>query len=682
MSYLYPFFLFALLFLAIPILVHLFNFKRYKTVYFSNVQLLKLIKQESKKKSRLKQLLILLFRILAIAALVFAFSQPYIRLSNRKTNQAKQVVAISIDNTFSMKAEGEKGQLLEGAKLKAIEIASSYRVGTQFLLQTFDLLPQHQFLLNKEQLIQEVTAIKESSRSPKFSDLYSRTIQLLSTSAKKTEKTLYVLSDFQKSNFDMESVQPDSSVYTYLLPFKTVKTNNLLIDSCWFEVPGKKINQHEKLFVRIRNRSDQAYQNIPIRLTINDSLKALSNTNIAGQEESTIELNYTNKSEGIQLCKIELDDYPIIYDNSYFLSYQVHEKLHALGIYNPHNNGSEYLKTLLADDEMIGYDESPESNVQVSQLNNYQCIFLINNQKISSGFKSELTSFVKKGGTLVVFPNRMANYEEYNSLLNSIGGKSITVFDTTSMSLSEINYSHDLYREVFKKQENEADLPVIKGHAIFADQMLKPETSLLKFRNGKSALSTHHFGNGVIYSFAFPLDKMNVNFIRHVIFVPTVYNMILQGGAHQIYSYFTYNEESITLNNDLKSDMLKIINLQTNEEFLSSLRVTASGHQQLILDELPKDAGHFLIKDGDQAIMSISFNYPRTESEPEFYTEGELLSLVQSDKFEQTQLIESSSAAFSEILQDLNNGKQLWKYFVVLALIFLLCEMIIIRFWK
>lgn len=682
MSYLYPFFLFALLLIAIPVIIHLFNFKRYKTVYFSNVQLLKLIKQESKKKSQLKQLLILLSRIMAIATLVFAFSRPYIPNNNRTTNEARQVVSVYIDNTFSMKAEGERGQLLEDAKLKAIEIANSYKIGTQFIIQTSEFLPQHQFLFNKEQFIQEVTAIKESSSSPKFSDLYSQTTRILSTSGKKTNKIFYVLSDFQKNNFDIETIPTDSSVYTYLLPFKAGKTNNLMIDSCWFEVPGKKINQQEKLFVRIQNLSDQAYQNIPVRLTINDSLKAISTINITGLEESIIELNYTNKSEGIQLCKIELDDYPIIYDNSYFLSYQVHGKLNALGIYNSQNNGSEYLKALFTDDELINYSEVPESNIQISQFKEYQCIFLINNQKISSGLNSELTSFVEKGGTLVIFPGRITNYEDYNLLFNSTGGNPIAVFDTTSIGISEINYNHDLYQEVFKKQENEGDLPVIKGHVVFANQMQKVETPLLKFRNGKNALSTHSFANGAVYSFAFPLDKMNFNFIKHVLFVPTVYNMVLLSGAHQKYAYSTDSEEPVILSNTQSANELTIVNLQTKDEFINSVRTISSGQQQLIFDERPTDAGHFLIKDADQTIMSISFNYPRKESVAEFYTEDELLQFIQSDKFDQFQLIKSSEAAFSETLQDLNSGKQLWKYFIALSILFLICEMAIIRFWK
>jgi len=682
MSFLYPAFLFALLALAIPVIIHLFNFKRYKTLFFSNVQLLKRIKQESRKKSQIKQLFILIARLLAIAALVFAFSRPYIPLNNRKSNAAQQIAAIYIDNTFSMKAEGEKGQLLEQAKLKAIEIASSYRVGSQFLIITSDFLPEHQFLLTKEQFNQQVTEIKESSRSPKLSDVYLQAIRTISTSAKKADKTLYILSDFQKNGIDLESLKPDSTVWTYLLPFKSGKTNNLLIDSCWFEIPGRKIAQPEKLFVRIRNLSDQAYQNIPVRLTINDSLKAISNINIAAQEESMLELNYTNNSEGIQLCKIELDDYPIIYDNSYYMSYHVRGKLDALGIYNPMNNGSDYLKSLFADDDLISYTEFPENNIQISQLKNFQCIFLINNQKISSGLKSELTSFVEQGGSLVIFPDRMTNYEEYNALLSSLNGKSLARYDTSSVGISEINYNHELYRDVFKKQENEADLPVIKGSVIFVDQMQKTETILLKFRNGKSALNTHSFGDGTVYTFAFPIDKKNFNFISHLIFVPTVYNMVLNSGEPQKYAYSTDNEEPVILNQSLNPGELKIINLQTKDVFLTSLRTAGSGKKQLILDELPKDAGHYLIQDGNQTIQSISYNYPRKESIPEFYYEEDLQKLIKTHEFKQFQLIGSSDISFSESLQDLNNGKQLWKYFIILAIIFLFCEMAIIRFWK
>ncbi len=682
MSFIYPFFLFALLAVAIPVIIHLFNFKRYKTLYFSNVQLLKLIKQESRKKSQLKQLFILASRILALASLVLAFSRPYIPLANRTSHAARQIVNVYIDNTFSMKSEGEKGQLLEQARLKAIEIANSYPVGAQFRVLTSDFLPQHQFLLNRDQFIQEVATIKESAQSPNFTEIYSLATQTSPAAQKRTDQTLYVLSDFQKSSFNIESLKPDSAVWTYLLPFASGKTNNLLIDSCWFEVPVRKIGQAEKLFVRIKNLSDQAYQNIPVRLTINDSLKALANVNLSEKEESVIELNYTNNSGGIQLCKVALDDYPIIYDNSYFMSYQVQRKLNALGIFNPMNNGSTYLKALFTDDKFISYSEFPENNIQVSQLKNYQCIFLINNQKISTGLKSELRSFVEQGGSLVIFPDILTNYQEYNALLGELNGKTISAFDTASVGLSQISYENELYRDVFKKPENEADLPVIKGAVTFTEQLSKSGTPVLKFRNNKSALNSHKFGNGKVYTFAFPLSKLNFNFVRHVIFVPTIYNMVLNSGQPQQYARLINQDEPILLNDNHIPEQLKLVNQQNHDEFMLTVRNAGEGRKQLILDDVPLEAGHYLIQDETQVIQPVSFNYPRKESVQEFYTSDELQKLIKADQFKQIQLIESPDTNFTETLQDLNNGKQLWKYFVVLTIFFLLCEMAIIRFWK
>ena len=682
MNFLFPVFLFALLALVIPIAIHLFNFKRYKTIYFSNVQLLKRIKQESRKKSQLKQLAILLSRLLAIASLVFAFSRPYLPTNNRTAMEAQQIVGIYIDNSFSMKAEGEKGPLLEQAKIKATEIANSYPAGTQFLILTNDFAPGSQFPLNKEQFVRQVSEIKDCSLSPKLAEAYAQAVGLISAATKKAGKTLYILSDFQKKGMSLDLVKPDSSVWTYLFPLRAGKTNNLLIDSCWFETPGRKIAQAEKLFVRIKNLSGQAYQNIPIRLTINDSLKAISNINIGAQEESVQEMNYTNNSEGIQLCKVELDDYPIVFDNAYFLSYQVRGKLRALAITNLQNNGSNYLKALFAGDELIDFEEVNENNIQISQLKNYQCIFLVNNQILSSGLRDELSSFVEDGGTLVLFPDKAKNYDAYNTLLQSLNSKTIVEFDTTTIRISEINYNHELYRDVFKKQENDVDLPAIKGYLNFADQLQKQEIPLLKLRNGKSALSTHSFGSGTVYTFAFPLGVANLNFIKHIIFVPTIYNMVLYSGQPQKYAYSTENEEPVILNQSQSSDELKIVNLQTKEEFRTSARNYGPEKKQLILDDLVREAGHYLVQNGNNTIQSISFNFPRTESIPEFYSVEELQKQIKDKDLKQVQLIESDTVNFSETVQSLNNGKQLWKYFIVIAIFFLCCEMAIIRFWK
>lgn len=681
MSFAYPLFLFAIVALAIPLIIHLFNFKRYRTVFFSNVWLLKKLKQETKRKSKLKQLLILTARLLALASLVFAFARPYIPVSNQAPRAVKQTVAIYIDNSFSMKNEGENGILMEQAKAKAIDIANTYGLQTQFLLVTSDFEPEHQFPLSREQFIQEVSKVKESPKSPQLSVVYKNATNLLGRLGEKSDKALYLLSDFQKANSDLQAIAADTSVWTNIWQLSPAKSNNLSIDTCWFEVPGRKIGQQEKLFVRIQNFSGQAYQNIPVRLLINDTLKAIATINIDGLETKTTELNYTNNSEGIQLCKIEIDDYPIIYDNQYFMNYRVLGRLNTLGIYGLPGEGSKYLKALLANDELTNYEESSDNALQIAQLKNFQCIFLINNPHIGSGLRESLSDFVAAGGTVVVFPPKLTKYDEYNQLLRSLNGKAIVGFDSTRLGLSEINYDSELYRNVFGKKEQDGDLPIIKGHVVFEESLRGSSTKELGFRNGKEALTKHRLEKGTIYTFAFPLDEAHLSFVSHVLFVPTIYNIVLNSGEHQHYAYSTAFTETVLLSAGEPVSEVRLRNKTTGDEFLASVKAAGSGELQIDLTGFYAEAGQYFLRNDGKTISALSFNYPRSESSPEYLSRTDLKSWVNSEKNTAFHLIEGESLTNGE-LQEINNGRQLWKYFIALAIFFLACEMAVIRFWK
>ncbi|HYQ56250.1 MAG TPA: BatA domain-containing protein, partial [Draconibacterium sp.] len=280
MKFLYPTFLFALLAVAIPILIHLFSFKRYKTVYFSNVSFLKDIKKESQKKSRLKQLLLLAARILTIIFLVFAFAQPFIPTNNDAQKQNKQLVAVYIDNSFSMNALSEQGQLLEVARNKALEICMAYPPGTKFRLFTNDLDPKQQHIFNKEQFIQQVSTIQASPTVVPLSIIYNRFASEINDN--ESDKNLYFISDFQRSITDIDNFS-DNEIFSYYLPLVPNEVANLYIDSCWVEYPAHRLGQEENMFVRIRNSSNQNYQNLPLKLFLNDSIKSITNFSVEAQ---------------------------------------------------------------------------------------------------------------------------------------------------------------------------------------------------------------------------------------------------------------------------------------------------------------------------------------------------------------------------------------------------------------
>ncbi|MBO4599578.1 MAG: BatA domain-containing protein, partial [Bacteroidales bacterium] len=128
----HPLFLIGLVAVAIPIVIHLLQLRRYKKVYFSNVDMLEELQNEDRKQRNLRQLLILAARILAIVFLVLAFCQPVIKNRDSQLKSGGTVVSVYVDNSYSMECGGMDGSLLESARQKAREIAAAYKPGDQF----------------------------------------------------------------------------------------------------------------------------------------------------------------------------------------------------------------------------------------------------------------------------------------------------------------------------------------------------------------------------------------------------------------------------------------------------------------------------------------------------------------------------------------------------------------------
>lgn len=168
MNFLYPGFLFALFAVAIPIIIHLFNFRKFKKVYFSNVAFLKEIKEQNSSREKLKNLLILCCRILAIVFLVFAFARPFLPSASKIDQNKGNSVSIYIDNSYSMDAVNKEGSLLDEAKRKAKEVIKAFQINDRFQVLTNDFEGKHQRLVNADEALQAIDEIKISSASRKL----------------------------------------------------------------------------------------------------------------------------------------------------------------------------------------------------------------------------------------------------------------------------------------------------------------------------------------------------------------------------------------------------------------------------------------------------------------------------------------------------------------------------------
>lgn len=686
MKFLFPSFLFALFAVAIPIIIHLFSFRQYRTVYFSNVNFLREIKKESKNKSKLKQLLILAARILAITFLVVAFSQPYIPTGNLLHKNPQQVVGIYVDNSFSMNAISTKGQLIETARNKALEICMAYPAGTKFRLFTNDMEPKHQHLFNKEQLIQQVAAIQPSPVVIPLSMVFNRFASGNHLLAEpNADKHLYFISDFQRSVTDFENFG-NQPVTCWMLPLSPAEIANLYVDSCWFDVPAHYLKQEEEIFVRIKNSSSQSFQNLPLKIVLNDSIKSITNFTINAQNEIITSLKFTNNSSGLQLGQIEISDYPFTHDNNWYISYFVEPNLKALIITDnsaESKEGASYLSAVFGNDNFVHHDVVNSQNLQISQLTSYNTIFVVNTAELSSGLISELADAAASGLSIVFFPAER-NLQTLNSMLAAFNVSPVIALDTTTQKISGIDFDNPFFSGVFRKKEENPVLPSTRGHFQFSANRLQNDTRLLWFQNNDAALTMQPYEKGKVYLFSFPLNKANEAFSRDVIFVPVVYKIVLNSAPDQMASLIvgknSFYQFDAAKNINIASN-IEMVNRKNKEKFVPEKNITGNG-VLLQFDEFVKNDGHYLVQSEDSVIAAVAFNYDRKESDLSYFSFGELNERIEAVQLKNSQVIENAEGNFAEVFDEIQNGKQLWKWFIIMALLMILAEVALIRFWK
>lgn len=676
-----PYFLFGLFAIAIPIVIHLFNFRRFKKIYFSDTSFLEELKVQTQKYSRLKHLLILCLRILAITAMVFAFAQPFIPIAGtQNTIKAKNAVSIFVDNSFSMQSVTDQNRLLDIAKNKAKEIISAYSNSDEFQLLTHDFEGKHQHLCSKDEFLKLIDEVEITASVRKLPEIIKRQQDALSLSPQ-ANKISYIISDFQKSISNFESVKSDSNLRVFLIPLIPQKTNNIFIDSCWFDSPVLQLNKTVKLNVKITNSSETAFEKVPVKLMISGKQRAVASIDIKEKEEQILKLSYTITESGIQSGIVEITDYPIIYDDKYFFSYNVAVNIPILIING--NEENQYLNKLYKLDSVFSVNNFNDKNIDFSTFNNQDFIILNGLKSISSGLSQELKRFADNGGSIAIFPASEIDFDSYKFLSTTLNIDIYEQKDSTDTKVEELNMQHPVYRDVFEKLPENIDLPSVFSFYSFNKNQLSRKEYLLKLLNGKDFLTSSISGKGIVYQSSVPLETNWSNFPRHAIFVPTLFNMAMQSQQGNKLSYTIGNDEvirikSINLNGEetmlLKGEQKGFEIIPEHKNIDNQLDI--SFHNQI------KQAGNYHLYKGNQQITDISFNYDRNESRLDFFTSDDIQKIIKDNSLSNYKLIETKNKNLGELIKEINQGIKLWKLFIILTLVFLLAEAIIIRFWR
>ncbi|OWY19523.1 hypothetical protein C7N43_12210 [Sphingobacteriales bacterium UPWRP_1] len=677
MSFLYPSFLAALGAIAIPIIIHLFYFRRFKRVYFTNVKFLRELKEERSSRNKLKHLLVLMSRILALVFLVLAFAQPYIPQANSKIVQGSKAVSIYVDNSFSMNA-GSGVTLFDRARRKAEEIARAYRPEDRFQLLTNDFEGRHQRLLNKDEFLNYLEEITVSPAVQTLNDVVNRQKQALSD-ANVQQKNLFLISDFQKNIVNIEN---DTAYNLYLIPLQTDERQNVYVDSVWFETPARNLNEQAQLLVRIKNSGNNALEGSRLELRINNQVKAMRDFSVAANNQSIDTLSFNITETGWQQAEVQITEpSTVAFDNTYYFTFEVAERINVLVINPASGGGNAYLNALFKQLTGFSVQNQSENQLDYAKLPANQLIILNQLRTFSSGLSAELQQYVNNGGGLLIFPSATANLTSYNNLLKNLRVNTFTALNKNRRETDYINTGQEIFKDVFEKLPNNLDLPYANSSYDMTAFANTGEEVLLRFRGGASLLSKYDVGNGKVYLCAVPPDLQVSNLPSHAIFPPMIHKIALSSGKGKLLA-FTIGKNSVietdvppaTAQNTDEVYKLK----GTDEEFIPGQKAIGNKLFLTIGSQLRQSGIYSLFKDAAKPAAYFGFNYNRLESVLVYFTPDEL---KKQFNFSNIRFFDDNTD-LTTLVGQIDRGVILWKWCLLLALTFLLFEILLLRLWK
>jgi hypothetical protein len=675
MQFLFPGFLFALAAVAIPVVIHLFNFRRFRKVYFSNVGFLRQIEQRTSSARKVRNLILLACRVLAIVFLVLAFARPFISGDDRGGAEARHLLSIYIDNSYSMETVNREGALLDEARRRAREIVSAYGVNDRFQLLTNDFEGKHQRLLSGEEFLRELEGVRISPANKDLSQILARQEEAFSGEPG-VKRTAYLISDFQRNMMGSGAVKADTLTDVRLVKLRASSLPNVSVDSAWFVSPFQRLGSAAQLVVQLRNNSEKSAQNVPIKLFVNSVQKAIGNITVPARSTARDTLSYTSTSGGWQRGRISITDYPIIFDDEFFFSYELKTQVPVLAINE--GNASRYIPALYSADPYFKLSQMSAGNIDYAALPSYQLIILNGVSSISTGLAAQLAAYVRNGGSLMVFPDLKAEGSGLNLLTGQLGTDRPAAVVNQKTRANFIDLKNSLFAGVFEQTPRNLDLPQVSSYLKYTNASRTTRQVILGLPGNGSLLSQYQLGAGKVFLFAVPADEENSNLVRHSVFVPLMFQAAFTSVRGSRLSY-TIGRDQVLEAGRLTLGANQTVTLNRKGfSAIPDLRRTETGTKLFIADQV-REAGTYNLEKGDSLVAAYSFNTNRNESDLSYTSEQELKRAFPGTR---VKLFQPGGESVQEAIKAVNKGVQLWKLCLILGLISLAAEILIIRFYR
>lgn len=670
MNFLFPFFLIAGALIVIPIIIHLFNFRKFKKVFFPDIRFLKEIQEQTQKSSQLKHLLILASRILAILAFVLAFAQPFLDKDKDKVSQATKAISIYIDNSFSMGIENNSLSQLDLAKAKAKEIIETAGISDQIQILTNDFANNENHFLNKSEALQALGNIRLSSKPRNAKIILEKQKQLLLTEPSLKPNIVFI-SDFQKNNFPQQ-LETTDSFPKYFVSVNSQSVSNITLDTAYFETPTILLNEPNTLVAKVSNKGKEEV-NTSLTLLVNNQLKSVTNLSIKAGQTLSERINFTTSTAGHQKMALFINDHPVSFDDTFHMAGKANSNFSVL-ILNQ-QNANAFLSSVFRPGPQFRVDNHFAQNVNPTLLKNYSLIILNGISTIPTAVNNELKNIVNEGGSLMVFPPTNGNLSGINTFLSSTIGITFQSIDTSRNYVTYYNKSHEIFRDLFVKTPENIELPTVYKHYKLSNAALSSQQKLFSFSNGELFLGVSKLGSGKIYVTTSAAENTWSSFPKSYWFLPILYKMAFSNVSNKINAITLGSNQQLSVENKQLNDKT-VYHLGGNGYDAIPEQRTMGGNVLINVNQAINQAGMYgiYLPDGKDSVFT-GINFNRNESDLNFWNLDELKKnsrLKHANWFDEKINIGST-------LNELQTGMPLWKVCIILALLFLLTEMLLIR---
>ncbi|WP_343705793.1 BatA and WFA domain-containing protein [Flavobacterium sp.] len=642
MHFKHPEILYFLFLLIVPILVHLFQLRRFKTSYFTNVRFLKELAIQTRKSSKIKKRLLLATRLLLLTCAIIAFAQPFFEAADSKN--ASNEMYIVLDNSFSMQAKGKKGELLKRAVQELLENTPE---NTQFSLLT-----------NTENFWNtDIKSSKSALQNLKYSaspfDLSAITAKIKAHKSVHKKDIVIITDAVGLKEAAIATIDFEEKPY-FIVP-EAEQKNNVSIDSVY-------INQTLENFYEIGiNLSAYGEDFKPVSTALYNQNKLIAKT-IVNFDAKKKKINFTIPKEAFH-GYVAIEDNGLTYDNKLFFSISKNKKTNVISIGEPEK--SNFLSRIYTSAE-FNYNNYPIGSLDYNSLEKQNTIILNELADIPQALQTTLKAFVSKGGNLVVIPSEKTSLSSLNALLGNFGKIQFGNLETNSKLITKINFDHPLFSGVFENKISNFQYP--KVNSSFAVSSSYP--AVLSFEDQTAFVTAVQNQVSGVTVFTAPINSANSNFQQSPLIVPLFYKIAQNNQKTGVNALTIGNNQPYFVDVLLTKDA--ILEVKGTEDSFIPVQQILNNKVKLTFNDFPETAGNYSIFDKKEWVENISFNYKRTESD---------LSQVNTNVVSDFKTADTISTIFNT-LQTERTDSQIWKWFVIFALLFLALEMAIIKFVK